>query len=72
MGAKDPSTFPPLERYYLVSELAEMTGFTVGEINAAIRREELTAISPSGGTRYRRVGESEFRRWLKSKEIRAS
>ena len=58
---------PRIERYYTIPELSELTGIPKGEINAAIRRGEMTCIYPSGGTRYRRVAESEFRRWLASR-----
>lgn len=53
----------PIERWYTVAELVEMSGFSKSEINAAIRDKRLDARAPNGGTRYRRVRESEWRRF---------
>lgn len=55
-----------LERWYTVSELVEQTGFKKSAIYAAIRRGELVAKSPNGGTRYRMVSESEWKRYVDS------
>lgn len=53
-----------IERWYTVAELATMTGFSKSEINAAIRRGLLEAHAPNGGTRYRKVRESEWQRYV--------
>lgn len=63
---------PPMERYYTIAELSELTGLSKGELSAAVRRREMTCICPNGGTRYRRVAEGEFRRWLASKTLATS
>lgn len=55
-----------IERWYTVAELALMTGFSKSEINAAIRRGLLEAHAPNGGTRYRKVRESEWQRYIEA------
>lgn len=62
----------PIERHYTVAELSDMSGFSKSEINAAIRRGEMEAVYPNGGTRYRRIAHSEFIRWKRAKTSRAS
>lgn len=53
-----------IERWYSVSELAELSGFPASAIYAAIRNGRLKARSMNGGTRYRRVSESEWLRYV--------
>lgn len=52
-----------LERFYTVAELVEYTGFKKSAINAAIRAGRLKAVAPNGGTRYRMISESEWKRY---------
>lgn len=53
-----------LERWYTVAELVKLTGFKKSAINAAIRSGRLKAKAPNGGTRWRMVSESEWKRFL--------
>lgn len=59
-----------LERWYLVSELVELTGVKKSMINAAIRSGRLKAVTPNGGTRWRMISESEWNRFMTESEER--
>lgn len=63
---KKSSSSRRVERWYTVAELAEMSGLSKSTINAAIRDKRISAKTPNGGTRYRRVSESEWLRFTAS------
>lgn len=54
----------PLERWYRVAELSELSGFTEASIYRAMSSGRLAYKCPNGAKAGRRVSESEWRRYL--------
>ena len=63
-SAESHTQDPTLERWFTVAELCERTGFKRSTLYAAIRSGRLRAKAPNGGTRWRRVSETEWLRFL--------
>lgn len=56
----------PLERWYKVSELVELTGFSQSSLYRAMDSGRLGFKCPNGSNSGRRVSETEWRRFLSS------
>lgn len=60
------SKVPALERWYRVSELVDLTGFSQSSIYRAMDSGRLSFKCPNGSKSGRRVSETEWRRFLSS------
>lgn len=60
------SSAPAMERWYKVSELVELTGFSQSSIYRAMESGRLGYKCPNGSTSGRRVSEGEWRRFVSS------
>lgn len=56
----------PLERWYKVAELVELTGFSQSSIYRAMDSGRLAFRCPNGSRHGRRVAETEWRRFVSS------